>query len=375
MLSRTYKLLATPRLTSSIKLAPINRGLNTLHDDLFGPKKYGGKFTVTLIPGDGVGPEVATSVKKVFEAASVPVVFEQHNLSGESDSSVDVERAVESLKRNRVGLKGILYTPTSSKGHASFNVHLRKTLDMYASVSLAKNIEGVQSRHKNVDLVIIRENTEGEYAGLEHVSIPGVVESLKIITQERTERIARYAFDYALKNNRKLVTCVHKANIMKLSDGLFLRVCRQVYNEYKHLGIDFNDMIVDNTSMQLVSRPQQFDVMVMPNLYGSIVSNVAAGLINGVGTMPGASFGRNYAIFEPGARHVGMDIGGSNVANPTAMLMSGVMLLKHLELHDHADRINNAILRTLGMGDYLTRDLGGNCSTSEFTKKIINNIA
>ncbi|PVU86164.1 hypothetical protein BB561_006445 [Smittium simulii] len=370
-----FSVLKNSRATQKLSTTAKCRLLSTLSEDLSGPKRYGGKFTVTLIPGDGVGPEVSTSVKRVFESAKVPVVFEQFNVSGEADSTdVDMQKAMTSLKRNHVGLKGILYTPVSSKGHSSFNVLLRKELDMYASVSIAKNIEGITSRHSNVDLVIIRENTEGEYSGLEHNTIPGVVESLKIITQKKTERIARYAFDYALRNNRKRVTCIHKANIMKLSDGLFLRVCRQVYNEYKHLGIEFNDMIVDNTAMQLVSKPQQFDVMVMPNLYGTIVSNIAAGLINGVGTMPGASFGRNHAIFEPGARHVGLDIGGSNTANPTAMLMTSVMLLKHLELRDYANTIETAVTRTIGQRDYLTRDLGGNCTTSDFTNKVINNL-
>ncbi|OMJ17412.1 Isocitrate dehydrogenase [NAD] subunit 1, mitochondrial [Smittium culicis] len=351
------------------------RSLNTLATDLSGPKEYGGKFTVTLIPGDGIGKEVANSVKKVFKAANVPVEFEQFNVSGGANvMDPQLQAALLSIKRNKVGLKGILHTPVS-KGHASFNVFMRKELDMYASVTVAKNLPGYNgTRHKNVDLVVIRENTEGEYSGLEHMSAIGVVESLKIITREKTQRIARYAFDYALKNNRKQVTCVHKANIMKLSDGLFLKTCREVALEYANSGIGFNDMIVDNTAMQLVGRPQQFDVMVMPNLYGTIVSNVAAGLINGVGTIPGASFGRNFAIFEPGARHVGLDIEGKDVANPTAMLLSSVMMLNHLGLKSFATTIENAVHTTIADGTHLTEDLGGHCKTSEFTEQIIANM-
>ncbi|OLY80090.1 Isocitrate dehydrogenase [NAD] subunit 1, mitochondrial [Smittium mucronatum] len=351
------------------------RSLNTLSSDLEGPKEYGGRFTVTLIPGDGIGREVANSVKKVFKAANVPVDFEQFNVSGtSSDMDPQLQSAVLSIKRNKVGLKGILFTPIS-KGHASLNVMLRKELDMYASVTVAKNLPGYEgSRHKNVDLVVIRENTEGEYSGLEHMSAVGVVESLKIITRAKTQRIARYAFDYALKHGRKQVTCVHKANIMKLSDGLFLKTCREVAQEYANSGIGFNDMIVDNTAMQLVGRPQQFDVMVMPNLYGTIVSNVAAGLINGVGTIPGASFGRNFAIFEPGARHVGLDIEGRDVANPTAMLLSSVMMLRHLGLDSYASRIENSVYNTISEGTHLTEDLGGHCKTTEFTEQVISNL-
>ncbi|CAO3671250.1 unnamed protein product [Rhizopus stolonifer] len=331
---------------------------------------------VTLIPGDGVGQELSESVKAIFKAAQVPVEFEQFDLSGLVTRNDDLMKdTLDSLRRNKVGLKGTLYTPVSRLGHASFNVSMRKDLDIYASTSLVKNIPGVPSRFQNVDLAIIRENTEGEYSGLEHQSHPGVVESLKIVTRRKTERIARFAFDFALKNNRKKVTCIHKANIMKLGDGLFLQTVRDIYaKEYAGTHIELSDMIVDNASMQLVSRPQQFDVVVLPNLYGNILSNVGAGLIGGPGLIPGSSIGREYAIFEPGCRHVGQDIGGNDIANPTAMILSSVMMLKHLGLLEHANNISNAVYRVIQQGKTRTRDMGGQSSTTEFTKAIISSL-
>lgn len=251
---------------------------------------------------------------------------------------------------------------------------MRKDLDIYASVALIKNIPGHDSRHKNVDFAIIRENTEGEYSGMEHQSYPGVVESLKVITREKSERIARFAFDFAMKNNRKKVTCIHKANIMKLADGLFLRTCRDVAKLYESVGIEFQDMIVDNTAMQLVANPQQFDVMVMPNLYGSIVSNVGAALIGSPGTIPGANIGKEFAVFEPGCRHVGKDIQGKNIANPTSMLLSGVMMLRHLGLNSHADSVGNAILDVYAEGKVRTSDIGGSSSTTEFTDAVVSKL-
>ncbi|KAJ2477716.1 isocitrate dehydrogenase (NAD(+)) idh1 [Coemansia sp. RSA 2131] len=348
------------------------RSMSTVVEDSVGPKCYGGTYTVTLIPGDGIGQETAASVKAVFDAAKVPVQFEQFDLSGftpENDKLM--QEALASLRRNKVGLKGILYTPIR-QGHSSFNVAMRKELDIYAAVAHCKNMAGVEARHKNVDFVIIRENTEGEYSGLEHQSFPGVVESLKIITRPKTERIARYAFDYALRHGRKRVTIVHKANIMKLADGLFLNTCRAVAKEYP--SIQYNDMIVDNTAMQLVSKPQQFDVMVMPNLYGSIVSNIGAGLIGGPGIVPGANYGREFAIFEPGSRHVAKDIQGRNTANPSSLILSSVMMLRHLQLTEHADLIENAVNKTLSSDSVKTPDLGGSNSTTDFTKAIIRNL-
>ncbi|RIA90879.1 hypothetical protein C1645_822797, partial [Glomus cerebriforme] len=252
--------------TPIIKLAKQNfpRTVNTTiipgvsPSSLSSTTKYGGKYTITLIPGDGIGQETAASVKTIFKAANVPIEWEQLDVTGYTQEG------------DLLFKQSILYTPISKLGHQSFNVAMRKELDIYASLVLIKNIKGYPTRHKNVNFAIIRENTEGEYSGLEHQAYPGVVESVKIVTRAKTERIARFAFDFALKNGRKKVTCVHKANIMKLGDGLFLNTCRAVAEDYKSSGIKFDDMIVDNCSMQLVSKPQQFDVMVMPNLYGNI---------------------------------------------------------------------------------------------------------
>ncbi|QPG72917.1 isocitrate dehydrogenase (NAD(+)) idh1 [Brettanomyces nanus] len=341
-------------------------------------KKYGGVFTVTLIPGDGIGKEITDSVKTIFKAENVPVAFETIEMSGLSakdstNTQQQIDEAVRSLKRNKVGLKGITYTPTD-QFHKSLNVALRKELDIYASLVLIKNIPGVPSKMHDVDFVLVRENTEGEYSGLEHQSVPGVVESLKIMTQYKTERIARFAFDFAKRNNRKMVTAIHKANIMKLGDGLFRRIVKEV-GAAEYPDIKVNDLIVDNASMQAVSRPQQFDVMVTPNMYGAILSNIGAALIGGPGLVPGANFGRDYAVFEPGCRHVGLDIKGKNEANPTAMILSATMMLRHLGLAKEADRISKATHSVLSRGKTTTRDIGGSASTTEFTKAIIDKLS
>ncbi|CZS94266.1 probable isocitrate dehydrogenase [NAD] subunit 1, mitochondrial precursor [Rhynchosporium agropyri] len=350
------------------------RTFATVQSDIFKPTKYGGKYTVTLIPGDGIGAEVAESVKTIFKADNVPVEWEQVDVSGVETGgklSEDLFReSIASLKRNKLGLKGILHTPIERSGHQSFNVAMRQELDIYASIVLIKNIPGYKTRHDNVDLCIIRENTEGEYSGLEHQSVPGVVESLKIITRAKSERIAKFAFSFALANNRKKVTCIHKANIMKLADGLFRNTFNAVAKEYPTLEV--NDMIVDNASMQCVSRPQQFDVMVMPNLYGGILSNVGAALVGGPGVVPGCNMGRDVAIFEPGCRHVGLDIKGKDQANPTAMILSGSMLLRHLGLDEHANRISKAVYDVIAEGQVRTRDMGGESSTHQFTRAVLD---
>ncbi|GME91932.1 unnamed protein product [Ambrosiozyma monospora] len=337
------------------------------------PKKYGGKYLVTLIPGDGIGKEITDSVKTIFAADNVPVDWETIELSGLDSHENDINKALLSLKRNKIGLKGITYTPTSPFAK-SLNVALRKELDIYASLVLIKNIPGVPSKLQDIDFVLVRENTEGEYSGLEHQSVPGVVESLKIMTTHKTERIARFAFDFAVKNDRKLVTAIHKANIMKLGDGLFRRTVKQV-GEAEYPGIEVKDMIVDNASMQAVSRPQQFDVMVTPNLYGSILSNIGAALVGGPGVVPGANFGREYAVFEPGCRHVGLDIKGKNQANPTAMILSATMMLRHLGLDSHADRISKATYDVLAEGQATTQDIGGSATTTEFTDAILKKLS
>ncbi|KAK1770117.1 isocitrate dehydrogenase [NAD] subunit 1 [Phialemonium atrogriseum] len=352
------------------------RSFATIQSDIFKPTKYGGKYTVTLIPGDGIGSEVAQSVKTIFKADNVPIEWEQVEVSGLDDATPtgrteDLFReAVASLRRNKLGLKGILHTPISRSGHQSFNVAMRQELDIYASICLIKNIPGYTTRHKDVDLCIIRENTEGEYSGLEHQSVPGVVESLKIITRAKSERIAKFAFSFALANQRKKVTCIHKANIMKLADGLFRNTFHAVAKDYPT--IETGDMIVDNASMQCVGRPQQFDVMVMPNLYGGILSNISAALVGGPGVVPGCNMGRDVAVFEPGCRHVGLDIKGKDQANPTALILSGTMLLRHLGLDEHATRISRAIHAVIAEGKVRTRDMGGDSSTQEFTRAILD---
>ncbi|KAK8158876.1 isocitrate dehydrogenase subunit 1 mitochondrial precursor [Phyllosticta citrichinensis] len=352
---------------------PATRTFATVQSDIFKPTKFGGKYTVTLIPGDGVGAEVSESVKQIFKADNVPIEWEQVDVSGMDSGNKQTEElfreSIASLKRNKLGLKGILHTPVERSGHQSFNVALRQELDIYASIVLIKNIPGYETRHKNVDLCIIRENTEGEYSGLEHQSVPGVVESLKIITRTKSERIAKFAFAFALANNRKKVTVIHKANIMKLADGLFRNTFKKVAEDYPTL--ETNDMIVDNASMQCVARPQQFDVMVMPNLYGGILSNIGAGLVGGPGIVPGCNMGREVAVFEPGCRHVGLDIKGKDQANPTAMILSGSMLLRHLGLDDHANRISKAVYDVIAEGKTRTHDMGGNASSQEYTRAIL----
>lgn len=308
----------------------------------------------------------------------MPIEWEQIDVSGLDNggngrSPEDMfKESVASLRRNKLGLKGILHTPLERTGHKSFNVAMRQELDIYASISLIKNVPGYDTRHKGVDMCIIRENTEGEYSGLEHQSVKGVVESLKIITRAKSERIAKFAFSFALANNRKKVTCIHKANIMKLADGLFRSTFHQTAAEYPT--IEANDMIVDNASMQCVSKPQQFDVMVMPNLYGGILSNIGAALVGGPGIVPGCNMGREVAVFEPGCRHVGLDIQGKDQANPSALILSGSMLLRHLGLDDHANRISKAIYAVIAEGKVRTRDMGGQSSSHEFTKAILDHM-
>lgn len=338
--------------------------------------RIGGRTTVTLIPGDGIGAEMATAVKAIFKAAEVPVDFEEFPLSGfKKADEVLAKQAMASLRNNKVGLKGILFTPVDRMGHKSFNVFLRKDLDVFASISHVINMPGVTNiRQSNVDFVIIRENTEGEYSGLEHQPTPGVVESLKIVTRQKTERIAKFAFDFAVKNKRKKVTCVHKANIMKLADGLFLNTCAEVAKRYEPFGIKFESMIVDNTAMQMVSKPSQFDVVVCGNLYGNIISNIGAGLVGGAGLIPGANYGREYAIFEPGCRHVAKDIEGKNLANPTSMILSSVWMLRHLDYNVEAERINKALLGSLSQKEFCTRDILGTSSTTDFVQAIIRNL-
>jgi len=331
-----------------------------------------GRQTVTMVPGDGVGPELMAGVATVFKAAGVPVDFEEMFISEvQPNFSQKVETVVESFKRNGVGLKGILTTPTTFKGGVleTLNMKLRRELDLYANVVCIKSLPGYKTRHKNLDFIIIREQKEGEYSALEHESVPGVVESLKIVTRENSMRIARFAFDYAMRHGRKKVTAVHKANIMKLADGLFMKCCQEVAELYPK--IELETMIVDNCCMQMVSNPHQFDVMVMPNLYGNIVDNLAAGLVGGAGVVPGESYSQDVAVFEQGARHAFLNAVGRNIANPTATLLSACNMLRHIHLEHHASLIENSIHKVIKDGKVKTQDMGGYDGTTDFVEAVI----
>ena len=326
--------------------------------------------TITLIPGDGIGPEVSAAVVRIIEASGVEVTWETHYAGAqalEKFGSTLPEDLLESIKRNKVALKGPITTPVG-KGFTSVNVGLRKTLDLYANLRPVRALPNVPSRYPELDLVIVRENTESLYAGLEHVVVPGVVESLKIITEKASTRIARFAFAYARQEGRKKITCAHKANIMKLSDGLFLDCFRKVSADYPDITAD--DKIVDNACMQLVMRPEQFDIMLLENLYGDIVSDLCAGLIGGLGLVPGANIGELGAVFEA-VHGSAPDIAGQGIANPTALLQSGILMLRYIGERDAAQKIEGAMLSVFREGRVRTRDIGGTSSTFEFADAVI----
>ena len=324
---------------------------------------------VTLIPGDGIGPEVAAAARRVIDASGVSIEWEEVAARAEANSSTDFSQwaAVKSVRRNGVGLKGPIATPIA-EGPPSINVGLRKELELYANLRPVRKLEGFKSRWEHVDLVIVRENTEDLYAGLEHTVVPGVVESLKIITEKASTRIARFAFEYARKHARKKVHAIHKANIMKLSDGLFLASVRAVAKEFPE--IDYREMIVDNTCMQLVLRPEQFEVLVLPNLYGDVVSDLCAGLVGGLGVVPSGNIGEHGAIFEA-VHGTAPDIAGKGIANPTAIIMSGIMMLDYLNEGVAARRIERALHGMYRAGNSLTADAGGTASTAQFTDALI----
>jgi isocitrate dehydrogenase (NAD+) len=329
---------------------------------------------VTLINGDGIGPEVVEATRKILEAAKCPLEFEYQDAGAEVANKYGTNlppQTIEAVLRTGVGLKG----PTATGigiGQSSANVGLRKQLDLYASLRPVKSVPGVKTRYENVDLVVVRENTEDLYAGLEHIVVPGVVESLKIITEKASSRICRYAFEYAKKNGRKKVTAVHKANIMKLSDGLFLDCFRRAAREFP--GIEAQEVIVDAVCMQLVLDPTRFDVLVMENLYGDILSDLCAGLVGGLGLVPGANIGASTAVFEA-VHGTAPDIAGQGFANPTALLMSSVMMLRWLDLPEHASRVEKAVLAVYAAGAARTRDLGGKATTTDFTQAVIAALA
>ncbi|VDD74052.1 unnamed protein product [Mesocestoides corti] len=337
--------------------------------------------TVTLIPGDGVFPEIFMSVKYIFREAGIPVVFEEiplrfnivificHSSELPGRETETLDHVVESVSRNKVCLKGVIKASMGSAIPEALSIRLRRALDLYASVAQIRSLDGVRTRHNDLDFLVVREMLEGEYSALEHQSIPGVVESLKIITRRNSERIAKFAFDYAQRHGRKKVTAVHKANIMKIADGLFLETCSNVAKLYP--SIEFESMIVDNCCMQLVSRPAQFDVMVMPNLYGAIVENVSSGIVGGAGLVPSVLYSHDVAIFEPGAKHTFSQSTGRNVANPTALLLCASSLLRHINLDHYANRLEAALFRVIRTGHCLTPDLGGCGTTTEFSHSVL----
>ncbi len=329
---------------------------------------------ITLIPGDGIGPEVTAAVVRIIEAAGVAVAWDRHDagLSAvERTGQTLPDSLLESIRRNGVALKGPVMTPVG-QGYTSVNVALRKALDLYANLRPVENLPGVSSRFEHVDLVIVRENTEDLYAGLEHVVVPGVVESLKIITTRASARIAAFAFDYARVHGRRKVTAIHKANIMKLSDGLFLESARATAKQFPE--IVYEEKIVDAACMHLVMHPEQFDVLVLPNLYGDIVSDLCAGLVGGLGLVPGANIGVDSAVFEA-VHGTAPDIAGRNEANPTALLLSALMMLRHIGERDAAARIRAALYSVLERGAVRTRDLGGTATTSAFADAVVAALA
>jgi len=326
---------------------------------------------VTLIPGDGIGPEVTDAVVEILAATGVAIEWDRQDAGKtafEQTGHTLPPALLDSIRRTRVALKGPVGTPIG-EGFTSVNVGLRKTLDLYANLRPVKNFDGIESRFSNVDLIIVRENTEDLYAGLEHQVVEGVVESLKIITSKASTRIARFAFEYARAHGRRTVTAIHKANIMKLGDGLFLECARGVSREYSDIAYD--ERIVDAACMHLVMHPERFDVLLLPNLYGDIVSDLAAGLVGGLGLVPGANLGAESAVFEA-VHGTAPDIAGKNMANPIALLLSAVMMLRHLGETTAAARVTNAVTRVLREGRTRTRDLGGTASTSEFARAMVN---
>ncbi len=328
---------------------------------------------VTLIPGDGIGPEVTKATVRILEATGLKFEWETFAAGAEAFEKYKEyipKELTESIERTRVGLKGPVTTPIGG-GFSSINVELRKRFELFANFRPIRNLPHIPTRYPDVDLIIVRENTEGLYSGIEHEVVPGVVESLKIITEKASTRISRFAFEYARANKRKKIHCIHKANIMKMSDGLFLKCSRKVSKEFPE--ITYGEHIVDNTCMQMVMNPYQYDMLLLENLYGDIVSDLAAGLVGGLGLVPGANFGHECAIFEA-VHGSAPDIAGKNIANPTALLRSALLMLRHLREHEAALKIRNAIDDVYRDRQKLTRDVGGPAGTSEFADAIIQAI-
>jgi isocitrate dehydrogenase (NAD+) len=334
------------------------------------PKTHPKTHTVTLIPGDGIGPEVTDAVVRILETTGVQFNWERYAAGAEAfekHKEYIPKELYESIERNKLALKGPVTTPVGG-GFPSINVTLRKKFELYANFRPIKNLPGLETRYPGVDLIIVRENTEGEYVGLEHEVVPGVVESLKVITQKGSTRISKFAFEYARKHHRKKIHAIHKANIMKMSDGLFLKCAREIAKGFPE--ITYGEHIIDNTCMQLVMNPYQYDTLLMENLYGDIVSDLCAAFVGGLGLVPGANLGVDAAIFEA-VHGSAPDIAGKDIANPTALLQSAVLMLHHIDETDAANRLQAAIERVYTEGKTLTRDVGGSVGTKAFADAII----
>ncbi|KAK6197643.1 hypothetical protein LQW54_010729 [Pestalotiopsis sp. IQ-011] len=361
--ARRQGLRAAPRRFYSAKVAKFN-----------GVKDASGNFPVSIIEGDGIGPEISQAVKDIFAAAKAPVSWEPVDVTPvlvDGKQSIPSE-TIESIQRNKVALKGPLATPIG-KGHVSLNLTLRRTFNLFANLRPCRSVAGYKTPYDNVDTVLIRENTEGEYSGIEHVVVDGVVQSIKLITREASERVLRFAFQHAQEIGRNKVRVVHKATIMKMSDGLFLKVGQEVAKEFP--GIEFESELLDNTCLKMVTDPIPYNdkVLVMPNLYGDILSDMCAGLIGGLGLTPSGNIGDECSIFEA-VHGSAPDIAGQGKANPTALLLSSMMMLRHMGLTEYADRIEKATFATLSEGKYLTGDLGGKASTSDYAGAIISRL-
>ncbi|KAI7892031.1 isocitrate dehydrogenase, NAD-dependent [Mucor mucedo] len=375
MLARTSAALKASAM-SSVKAnsRAITTATPSITQAFNAPKNDNGNYLVTLIPGDGIGPEISRSVKKIFAAAKTPIEWEEVDVTPiiKDGKTAIPDVAIQSVRKSTVALKGPLATPIG-KGHVSLNLTLRRTFNLYANVRPCRSINGYETPYENVDTVLIRENTEGEYSGIEHEVVDGVVQSIKLITREASERVARYAFTYAETIGRDRVTAVHKANIMKLADGLFLQVCKEVSKDFPN--IKFNDVLLDRACLHITADPSIYSdtVMVMPNLYGDILSDMSAGLIGGLGLTPSGNIGKDASIFEA-VHGTAPDIAGQDKANSTALLLSGIMMLRHMRLYTQADNIEKAVFDTLAEGKHLTGDLGGKASLTEYTDAIVSRL-
>ncbi|WP_050608103.1 isocitrate/isopropylmalate dehydrogenase family protein [Clostridium niameyense] len=331
-------------------------------------------YNITLIPGDGIGPEVTYAAKKVLDALNIDINWDIKEAGASVIDEYNTplpDKVLDSIKKNKVALKGPVTTPVG-RGFRSVNVMLRKSLNLYANIRPIKTYKGVTSKYKDINLIIVRENTEDLYAGIEHMITDDIAESVKIISRKASDRIVEHAFNLARKDKRNKITAVHKANIMKISDGLFLKCAKKVASKYKD--IEFEDVIVDAMAMKLVLNPEQYDILVMPNLYGDILSDMAAGLVGGLGLISGANIGEEVAVFEA-AHGAAPDIAGKNKANPTACILSAAMMLKYIGEDEKGIKIEKAIEKVLEEGKCLTEDLGGNSSTEEFTEEVINKLS